>query len=357
LNAVFPEGIRWDRFDGGPIQRRVFQDLLPDPQVLERRVDRLASTIFGALFVLLASLVAGLLWVLLLVVVGAAAVRLVAPDADPVRVFWVLLVLWLLPLVLANAADRRFKRDPAKLKSSPRLAAAVERTLRGYQHAFGGRFYNSIFLVFSTHYSTRRATVATVIITTGLAAFFLSYFLVRLGLFGFDSYQYFPTRPGPLLVRADHYEDVRGSSSARTSTIQSEVVDGPYVRLFIPFLVNRDRLLIEERCPEVEPLRRDGLFLAARRRGTAEQVAEVTACLRRIYEVRLNGQSVDLSDLGFHRRPADGVAGIVVHLATAGMPNGRNLIEVRRVPLAADRGPSDTAVENERRAEYLPFWR
>jgi hypothetical protein len=356
LNTVFPEGVLWERFDGGPIARRVLRDMLPDPRELERRADRLASTVFSVLFLIVLSLFFGMLWMIALTVVSAAFARLVLPRASVVAVFYTVLAVTMLPLLTANAIDRWFKKEPSREAAHPRLARFAERTVRGYTHATFGRLYNPILVVFSTHFSTRRATFGSIFASVALVLLFLAYFVVRLGVLGFDSYVYFPTRPSPLLLRADHYESLRGEEGDRVSTIQSDVVEDPYVRLFIPYLPNRDRESIEEHCPDLEPLRGEGLFLAVRRRGDAEQAQAVADCLRRIYQVRLNGRTLELADLVFHRRASDGAVGVLVHLPTAAMPGGRNVLEIERAPL-----PGVDAEESEReearRHEYLPFWR
>ncbi|HUP23535.1 MAG TPA: hypothetical protein VNB06_11410 [Thermoanaerobaculia bacterium] len=356
LNIVFPDGILWDRFDVGPIQRRVYLELMPDPRSLERRVDRLASTVFSVLFLVLLSLFFGMLWLIGISILAAAVGRLMAPDKGLLGIFYVVCVLLMAPLITASMIDRWFKKDVARVGRHPRLARFAEGTFRGIQAATLGRFYNSILLVFSTHFSTTRASFVAMFASLALVALFLAYFVVRLGLFGFDSYIYYPTRPSPMLMRADHYENLRGEGADRVATIQSDVIDDPYLRLFIPYLPNRDRDRMAEHCPDVEPLRGEGLFLARRRRGEPEQVAAVAACLRDIYRIRLNDVPIELPVLAFHRRPSDGAVGVLVHLPTASMPAGRNVLEVGRKQLASDT-EGESPDEDELRREYLPFWR
>lgn len=357
LNAVFPDGIRWDRYDGGPVQGRVFRDLLPEPKELERRVDRLASSVFSVLFLIVLSLLFSLLWVLALVLVAMVATRFVDPDANPLVAFYVLLVIFVAPPLSAGLVDQWFKKDAARVERHPRLARLVERIVRGFQWLTFARFYNSILLVFSTHFSTRRASVGTLVASFGLAALFLTYFSVRAGVLGFDSYVFFPTRPGPTVMNAQHYGSLaEPGHRERGPTIQSDVVEGPYLRLFIPYLPDRDRELVAEHCPEVDPLRGEGLFLARRKRGTPEEVDALAECLSRIYRIELNGRRIAEPEPTFYRRPEDGTAGVLVHLPTAGLPAGRNLLEVARLPGEEDDDEEDDD-EADRHHYYIPFWR
>jgi hypothetical protein len=192
----------------------------------------------------------------------------------------------------------------------------------------------------------------------GLAFLFLAYFTVRLGLFGFDSYVYFPSRPGPSTMAARHYESLAPAGDlGRVPTIQSDVVEGPYLRLFIPYLPDRDHELVEERCPEVAPLRGEGLFFAKRRRGEPEQVEALTGCLVQIYRVVLNGREIDEPGPTFYRRPSDGVAGVVLYLPSAELPAGRNLLEVVRAEGEEDAEAEAEDDEPDRHHYFIPFWR
>jgi len=361
LNAVFPDGIRWDRYDAGPVAKRVYRELLPDPRDLERRVDRLAGTVFSVLFLALLAMFFALLWVTGLAVVATVATRLINPDASPLIAFYVLLVLAMSPVLAAGAVDQWFKKEPEREQRHPRLRGLAERVLRGYQRVTFGRAYNPILLVFASHFSSRKATAASMLASLGLAFLFLAYFTVRVGLFGFDSYVYFPSRSGPATMDARHYESLAPADDlGRVPTIQSDVVEGPYLRLFIPYLPDRDRELVEERCPEVAPLRGEGLFFAKRRRGEPEQVEALAGCLARVYRLVLNGREIDEPGPTFYRRPSDGVAGVVIYLPTAELPAGRNLLEVVRVRSEEDSGTEREDGEDDgpdRHHYFIPFWR
>lgn len=366
LNHAFPEGVRWEEVDQSPILQRITREIFPSNRELEKRLDKIASTVFSILFFLLLQLLFVFLVFFVLLLVTEPLRRLLLPDIAPRTVLLAVLAALLGPLLTASLVDRWMKNDPGRLDRHPRLTALVGRTLRFYLALFVNRLYTPIQLTFASHFSTR----ATVLASTGglllVVALFGVTFLAGSGTFAFDSYVFFPERAsGGAAVEPVHYENLAtGRSRQQWPRIQSDVITDPYVRLFIPFRVERDDARLRELCPDLAPRRGEGLYL---RRRAADQGApagdevKTLDCMWRIYEVTLNGSRLASADVAFYRHPETGERGLVAYLPTADLPRGRNLISVRYPPRPPRDGKPLPAEERRRddarRQSFIPFWR
>lgn len=173
--------------------------------------------------------------------------------------------------------------------------------------------YGAIPLTFQTHFSTRKATWAFMAGSFVFAGAFVVSFALQAGLVGFDSYVYLPESGEELVVEADDYEALRAPGSrARVPTIGSDVVRAPYLQLFVPYRPSSDRRLLEAACPDLEPLRAEGVFVRP-------LLGEILHCFARVWRVTRDGEPLG-PELEFYRHPRRGTAGLIAHLGVGGRP-------------------------------------
>ncbi|REJ76599.1 MAG: hypothetical protein DWQ36_25995 [Acidobacteria bacterium] len=370
LRAVFPAGIAWGRYDGSDWSKRMNRRLVMPLGDLERLVDRVASGIFAALFALLLIL----LMIFFYAGLGLLAVSLVSqfffPGLNLMVAFYVLMAAFILPSLIVGLAETLAKKKPERVRRWPRFYSFAERLARTAHGSFVGRLYQPIALTFATHLSTKATTRASGISIFVLVGIFLATLVLGSGEIGFDSYQWMPTRSGERSVRHWHYEDQLGSQrGTRLPTIESMVVEGPYLRLFVPFHVNRDRENLQRACPELASLRPEGFFFRREGAGQDEAQAEVLGCLDRIYSVRLDGRSLrdTAGQWFFYRHPERGLEGIALHVDVRDLQRGKHLLTVRRLAFEedgtlerpqreADESEADFALREARATFQIPFW-
>jgi len=340
IEAVFPNGIRWERMRSGPIMREISRARTPSLQSLIDRADRLASMIFGGAFGLALMFVYSLS-VGGFLVLGAVALSRWAVD-DPVVAIMIMegvLFLFLGPLLIAGMVDRRFgdRLDPDGLPA--RIIRRIG--LLSTRLSPSALFTPLLFTLLTNLRARRHSTILLLIVTGFMAVVMGKDILFSSGAIRTDGYALLPDG-GAMSVRPGFYADQRGGDpdDAKLPEIQADMVRDPYVRLFIPYAPRRHPTLIRRRCP------------AAARAAAAGSTdgAGVLACMAALQPVTLNGKPLRPA-WRFYTQPESGVRGIVSYIPVAGLARGENVLEV--VPL-----PSIRVEKNEKPASpyRIPFW-
>jgi hypothetical protein len=188
---------------------------------------------------------------------------------------------------------------------------------------------------------------------TMIGFFIFSIFYSR-GIVGFDSYVYYPGQAREQQLRSQHYDNLREADAAATEpSIQGDVLDGPYLRLFIPYDAREDNARMRELCPGVEPLRNEGFFFLGKKKLESRRVAELAGCFDRLYQIQLDGRPVAEPGFVFYRHPSGHIPGRLALLPLAELTPGRHLLTVRHTLL-----PGKTKEQDKDADEYfIPFWR
>lgn len=355
LNSVFPKGIRWaDLKSYGPRTKAFYRAVLPSLPTLIRTADAFCSSIFSIAFVAVIVFLFSIVIVVPLITVSTFVNRVWFDGERSLLTMYASLVLLLLPVLLAPLVDRM---APTRGRRSwaDRFVRGV---IRPYHAIFGGPLYNPIMLTFMSN--ARQSSFA--VVSVGLfGLLFVFIFVMQLatgGALTFHDLRFSPLRPGAATVAPVYYESLRAPGRVYTEpSIQDDVVDGPYVKLFLPYVPRRHNELIEQRCPSVESLQPGGLRLRRLRlkpltdelQGAADAVR---LCLAGLYQVWLNGGAVS-PDYVFYQHPGSGLRGLMAYLPTEGLPAGANLLRIR--PLRID---DEDDEKDEPPSEHLiPFWR
>ena len=333
LRSVFPKGIDWDELDIGPVARSVYREMNPSLQAAEKQADRIASTIFAVLFALLMSFGGAFLLLMVpMMIVELLRVRLF-PQVPTIVAFYAVIVVVLLPTSGVGLVDAWFKKDLARVEKHPRLFARAERVSRWMQRLFMAQLSSPVILTFSSRFSLKTVTGGMVASMFCAVAIFMGFFAMTSGFFGFDSYVYFPQRGGAQVLTPLHYEDQREpTETSRLPTLPSEVIDGPYLRVFIPFRVGRDAERVEERCPGLQAEKAEGFFLRRRLKPDDELANDrLLDCVKSAYVVRIDGAE-PVGDWSFGQHATNGLKGLVLYVSTESLQTGRHEILIGRLP-------------------------
>ncbi len=238
---------------------------------------------------------------------------------------WLLLLLAAAPGTVAVVVDRRMgaRIDPES-PAGRRLARLASLAYR----ANGVAVFGPILLTLFTNVRKRVMYPLFYAIMGGLLLLVAGETFVRQGILSYAGAEYLPDEPG------DFYEDQRpaGEVYARMPSLQSDVVTGPYVKLFVPYQPERHGRALE-RCPGARPLRESGFrYGGSGAEPDTAAVAAVLRCIAGVHRVALNGRPVADLRFDFHTHPRTGVRGVMAHLPTAGLPRGRNVLTVHPVP-------------------------
>lgn len=340
MYSVYPDGVRWDKLRMGPIQREVESGRFGDSAAAIDSADNRATTVF-AMGVMLASILL-LLSLTIALSFGAVmiAMLLLGVQVEGKNVFALCAMLVMAPFLAALVVDRRYGSRLRQEGLVRRAAAAIF----GFYARIGmGRGSNVIGLL-ASHGGERRTIVATtLIITLALTAALLSSNALR-DPYSIGNYALYP-QPGvgaEHAVDTAHYQDQRNPlRDPAIPFIQTAVVTGPYVRLVVPYVPERDGNALRRMCPA-----------ASAAGDESARAASTLACLQTLRAVELDGKP--LPDLTYESssdartdRPA-----LLAMIDVRRLGPGRHELTVAR--------PASTN-EHERRetpAPYrIPFWR
>ena len=357
LRSVFPDGVRWETFRGGPIQKSVVRSHpgLPD---LSLGADRVASLTFvsGFLFILMVA-IGGFYAVLL-----TAAARLLSltlfPDAETTTLFWPLFGVFMVPMILPALIDRQWG---VRIEGRPKAASLLRRSLDLVARLFLARWFSHIQYTLFTNAPRRISYTLSVIIYVGM----FSFLLISIILSANDAplvhdYRYFTDEADDKIVAFHYYENLRppGRIYRRAPSIQSEIVEGPYIKLFLPYSPGTHNEALAELCPRTEPLTWGVLQELRDREPEASQVGDALACLSRLFEVELDGAGL-APDYDFFIHPDTEVRGLVTYLPTRDLEPGRHLLRVVRQRTAEEEREAEAENDPEkeaRRGYFIPFW-
>lgn len=325
LHSVFPNGIQWDRARVGPIGRAVYERRFPTLPQSIAAADDFCSVIFSFAFMLVITFFATILWCVAAVGLVWSISALAYGGQWQQGIFMSLfMVLALVPAGLYTV-DRRLGH---RLRPDGWPRRLVQAGIVFFFYASFLRLAGPISQVLFTNLPRRRAYGMFFSVLAGLMVlFFVKDLMLGQGTGpGVGAASYLPDEDDPRGVDSQLYEDQRPEGApVSLPSIPSDVVQGPYVRLFIPYVPRRHDPAVAARCPGVKPP-------AGTDAGDETAVRSVTACLARIQRVWLNGKPLTGVDFRFRTDPRTGARGIVGYVPTAGLPHGENLLQVEHSP-------------------------
>jgi hypothetical protein len=351
MEAVFPRGVRWDSLPYGPVTREVQRERVGPLQPMIDRADRLASIIFSTLFVTLATWAYTLGLAIVALALSLIVSSLLFGGERGAAVFMVVMGAFILPAVVASWVDQRFG---ARLHPGSAAHRWLRRVTTAGMYTSGMAFTGPVWLLLLSNVPRRPLRIVSTVVGVALMGFFLvKNVFVDKGALVADSYHYLPDEDGARSMRNAAYENLRPADGSYpfVPSIQSDVVTGPYLRLFVPYRPGRHNDAMRERCPGLPMLGGSGIRMPALGSGgaTDAQLAQVLACWTSMQPVKLNGQPIR-PDFRLYTHHRTGQRGIIAYIPTAGMPQGENVLEVAAPPRTVlARRPNPPFV--------IPFWR
>ena len=113
---------------------------------------------------------------------------------------------------------------------------------------------------------------------------------------------FLPVRASEVSLDPGYYDDLGrpGERASALPSIESSVVTGPFLRLFIPYRPSQFDPRILERCPELEPVGGGSLRLVRSSRADsihAKRVARsraALACVANLWSITLDGGAMEV---------------------------------------------------------------
>jgi hypothetical protein len=365
VDSVFPGGIRWEATRGyGPITRKLMAGRVPALSRVISRLDNFCSITFAVGFAAVSAMLFTAALLLGFWVLGWGVSRLFFRGSGLPYVVLVGIVVILLP-VFGLLADRRIGE---RLPPDSWPALVIRFVARLNPRLAGLGMLGSLGLTLSTNLGARR--VRLTMFGLLLVSVLIAMAQLQERRKGVAS-TVLPGLPSTLQQQAGqyrHYADQRGGADAYAPVpfIQSDIVQGPYVRLFIPYVPERDEYELSAcRRARVAPAASPAVPSAAPTPATRAVGAPSGAapspgagapgedeiavlCLGGMYDVSVDGRRMSGIDYRFYTDAASGLQGVLGYVPTAGLPRGGNVLVVRRPRPDADTPPPPPYV--------IPFW-
>ena len=258
LESVYPNGVRWDKLKAGPAFIDHARKKVGPLSATIERLDDLCSLIFSFGFMIALVFLYSVVIMLISSAVGFLISRFVLGGDSFPQVFWTVFGTIMGIQIVANSLDRllgkRIKRDSFAGKILGKLVAiswAVSPI----------RWNGQIQLTLASNTSNTRMSAALLVVMLTLGFGFLGAMLVRQGVIRFDSLVYFPNTLREAGIDPQNYRSLRKSNfvDRRAPSIQNDVIEGPYIKLSIPYDPRRHNPLVREQCPDLEEFSTSGL--------------------------------------------------------------------------------------------------
>ncbi|MBV9880211.1 MAG: hypothetical protein JO180_06920 [Gemmatirosa sp.] len=357
LHSVFPRGVDWDRMSFGPAAIETYRTRLVSLPAVIGRVDNFASVIFSFAFLIVVVCIFSLVGGFIAGGIAWGINALLFGGRHGLAVFETLCFGFALPLAAVGVVDKRYGARWAPESAAGRRLRRATRIAARFN---GTALFGPIFFTLFTN--LRKGVMMTLfyVIFIGGAVAAMVELLVRMGAVSTGTPRYVPDDDDVRGMNASFYESQRTPDASTTvPTIQSDIVDGPYVRLFIPYIAERHDPALAATCPAAAPLRPGHLHItrvgasAPAQRAQRGRLADATlACLARLHAIALDGTARPDVALRFSTHPVTGRRGMVGYIPTSALVAGPHVIRVMPPPRAPDSRTTTPLVPYE-----ITFWK
>ncbi|MDA8017008.1 MAG: hypothetical protein MPN21_06115 [Thermoanaerobaculia bacterium] len=365
LYSIFPDGVGWANVKTGPRLREIYRRQLPETPILIERAGAVCSGIFSFAFSIVIVILSSAFGAGMLFIVGLALQATLFRNTPPHIVFYAILAVVFRPFLGLMTLDKALARKTL----APRLERFLERGLEFYSNFFGSKLVNAIQLTFFSN--VRRRYVYPIFYAIFLGSLVLTFARVTidLGLVEISGYDHFPSEREDVVAQTAFYRDQAPSGDTRAAlrpSIQSDVIEGPYAKLFLPHSPRQNDAL-REICPELEPLRGQSVvrFVGNDSDLDPASVEATRRCLAAQWQVELDDEILDDLQFEFHVRPPMAVRGLLTYLPVRELALGRHLLQLKRYQGAADasagetagdEAPEDESSDEDVTTYEIPFW-
>ena len=340
LKAAFPAGIRWDAIRSiGPITRDYYRRTVVDLESAIDAADRVASIVFALVSLVALSVfwIGVLLALLTLTAIGISALfgASLEPSGEVGAMSFValFLVIVLPQLVLDNVWLSRYRPQPA----APWRRRIIETMARLQSVLIPQRLVLPVQLSLESNLPRWGFTLVFLLLVGGSAMLGRVQENAVRDFALVSSYDYFGDADADEGLRSAHYENLRGERDvlARVPLIPADLIADGHLRLFLPYLPDRDNASLRARC------------------ASADQRAQRQSCLAGLWRVEIDGKPVDLGEFLLAERRDLGQRGLQGYLSLAGIAPGRHELRVHWNGLVAATAAKPVAKAPEYR---IPFW-
>ena len=357
LSEVFPENINLDKTNFGPVTKELIQSKGISLSGLQIKLDRFASMIFSILFLIIGMLIVISIYNSIAIATAFALKKggMVSPFLNLYKssiagVYGIPILISL----LGAGMDKWLGKDLSRLDRYPGIVKVTRLFNQINYYLFLEFITGPVVLAFRSRISAIRFTLIGFSIFSIL---FLSFvFNLEMRDMHFDSYVFMPVESAPQRLDTACYDSLRTTNDpVEMPSIQSDIIDGNAepIRLFLPFRVMYNNELIEQLCPDLKPFHNDGFyeFSFVKKNpgpGHTEKVEQALECTKKLFQIELDGQTVDDHGMLFTRHQITRKGGLLLYIPTANLESGQHTLKIQL--------KRKSKKKTEDFQYFIPFW-
>lgn len=337
LKAVFPYGIRWDKLrNHGPLTREHYQQRIIDLESSIHAVDRVASVIFAIISLITLSVIwIGFLMIGLILLAIFIGYMLGLSDTTVRRVVELLSVaVIVLPIIVVLLDRGSAKLRRADASPAPWFRRVVHSMLSIQAVFMPVRLMMPVYLSLESNLPRKTFSLSfgLVLMSTVLVGMVQPRLVREFAPFG--NYPFMLDTDIDSGMHSASYENLRSAEDRLlyVPMIPSDLVSDSRLRLFLPYVPDRDNAPIRERCAEAS---------------TSKSRHD---CLAGLWSVTLDGQPIEVNEFVAAERRDLGMRGLQGYLSMNALAPGQHELVVTWNPVA------ETGEKDARHTYRIPFW-
>lgn len=349
LHTVYPAGIDYENLPGYRGKaRELFEKRFGTLAGYILRLDRFCNQMFAFAFtIVLFAMGLSIIYLFIFVFTNLIPQFLgdewqSAGSAWINSLFFGIAILMLAAQLILQRVDR--ERYPRLVEWSTKVLT----TMPGFVLPFIYKPVNYLTMTFSSNISkgrfyTRMTVVSILVMVTFAVVFFNVSYTVR-NANPYFLQDYFGAYRNEYSFNETHYQSLTGENERPASvTIPDEVVEGPYLKIFVTYPKSWDQTLqktcsLPENLPDSLDKRQKRTMLDSMRIG----------CLSNAVRLQINDSVYQNTEWQFAIHPQASVPGIQAMVSTRGFKSGKNMITVKF--------PSATKPDSLMLVDRVPFW-
>ncbi|MFT6321421.1 MAG: hypothetical protein ACJAT4_002351 [Granulosicoccus sp.] len=325
LVSVYPNEINLDQDHFSRDYMQKYLKEYPDVNQFNKKLDDLCSSIFaGSAAIAIVMIMISITISLILII--ATIINFIIPSVSILDVFIVLLIIFFLISIFASLLNSKKLRDK---KWVQKIHFPFTQLFGKIVYLFAMRPISYITMIFVTNSKKSSSSplyaISFVVIFSFVFGFFLVVPFLRQSNIGyFQQKNFFSYRTNSYHLKSAQYENLFPEEPTLLAPfIQSDIIDGKMLKLFIPWLY-REQAFANEICGEY--IEKEDMSRNEKRAAMAKHAVD---CSKKYFEISLNDSI--LIDLKYyqHHHSNNGEVGFLTYISTKDCLPMENIIKIK----------------------------
>ncbi|MFK7773612.1 MAG: hypothetical protein AB8F94_15790 [Saprospiraceae bacterium] len=312
LVSVYPNGINPDHEVFSKDYMQKFLKEYPDVNLFNKKLDDLCSTIFAS-SASIAIVMVMISITLSIILIIATFINFIFPSLSVLKIVLVLGGIFFLISLLASLLNLKNLREK---KWVQKIHFPFTQMFGKMVYLFAMRPISYISMIFLTNSKNKDTSIFSLTFVASFFTFIFSILLVfpllkQSNMGYFQQENYFSYRTNSSHLKATKYENLFSENPTLiTPFIQSDIIEGATIKLFIPWL-HREQSFADELCGEF--IKDTDMTRSEQKLAKIEHAVE---CSNKYFELSLNGKILTDQKFYQHHHSINGTVGFLTYIST-----------------------------------------